>query len=89
VERTSNSDQTYSAESLCVKRGFQPIGHKGREGKIDGLPAGPYGEMSPVGLPGPNIIWCTEMYRVFFTIPADDDAHSGEAGGVNGLSRGA
>lgn len=56
MKRTSNSDQTYSAEPRYVQGGFQPIGHKGREGKIDGLPVGPCGEMSPVGLPGPGII---------------------------------
>ena len=88
MERTSNSDQTYSAESRCVQGGFQPIGHKGREGKIDGLPVGPYGEMSPVGLPGPNIIWCPEMNRVFLAIPSDDYAHSGKTERVNGISAG-
>ena len=44
--------------------------------------------MSPVGLPGPEIVRCTEMNRVFLAIPADDDTHSGERGRVNGFSRG-
>ena len=44
--------------------------------------------MSPVGLPRPDIIRRAEMNRVFLTIPADDDAHSGEAGRVKGMSRG-
>ncbi len=88
MERTFNSDQTYSSETPCVQGGFQPIGHKGREWKINGLPVRPGGEMCPVGLSRPQIIWCTEMYRVFFAIPMDDDTHSGEAASVNDISRG-
>jgi hypothetical protein len=62
VERTSNSDQIYSADPCCFHAG-QPIGHKGCEGKIDGLPLGPCSEMSPLRLPRQGIICCTAMYR--------------------------
>ena len=43
--------------------------------------------MRPLGLPGPDIIWRTEMNRVFLPIPAGDDAHSGKAGRIKGLAR--
>ena len=88
IERTSNSDQPYSTEPRSVQGGFQPIWHKGLQGKIDSLPVRPRREISSVGLPRPDIIRCTKMDRVFLAITANDDTHSGEGGRVNGYSRG-
>lgn len=63
------------------------MGYKGVEWKIDGLPAGPYCEMSTIGLPRTNVIQRAEMNRVFLVIPAHDNAHSNEARRVNRTSR--
>lgn len=88
VERTSISDQPYSTEPRSVQGGFQPIWHKGLEGKIDSLPVRPRRENSPVGLPRLVIIRCAKTNRVFLIFPADGDTSSGETGRVNSLSRG-
>ena len=52
---------------------------KGLEGKIDRFPIRRSGKMCSIGLPGPYIIWCSEMNRVILAIRADDDTHPGEA----------